>query len=145
MIPLKLDIQESLPRMQEILSYIYSKFIIIRITPAYAGNTTIAVLLTLAVLNHSRVCRKYHKSVKILKRLQESLPRMQEILCNIHDFLNNDRITPAYAGNTRYSLSAAFGVKNHSRVCRKYKTPVSLVIVKKESLPRMQEILPLVI
>ena len=90
--------------MRETLIFVASSPLLVRITPAYAGNTFLLSLFYLGGEDHPRVCGK-HETVNFQILLTKgSPPRMRETRNGKLSNFANQGITPAYAGNTAYSL-----------------------------------------
>ena len=88
-----------------------------RITPAYAGNTNIVKSILVNFWDHPRVCGEHP-----LHRLKGNVykgspPRMRGTLRIAIKENSKDRITPAYAGNTRNRARRNRDAEDHPRVC----------------------------
>ncbi len=88
------------PRMRETQFMRKENIKHLRITPAYAGNTSTWSTFKAAYTDHPRVCGKHFAVASEALSTKGSPPRMRETLpfCSSPSQLN--RITPAYAGNT---------------------------------------------
>ncbi len=129
--------------MRETLSSSMPNNASFRITPAYAGNTTVCRRQRLRMQDHPRVCGKHWKMRSFNLTAKGSPPRMRETLpvdsqkaalrqdhprvCGKHgSFCTKEitfpGITPAYAGNT-YSLNyMPLTPQDHPRVCGKHQS-----------------------
>ena len=110
------------------------------ITPAYAGNTEIGFTVHVYDEDHPRVCGKYGTAPQLLAFVEGSPPRMREILIDYVLEVRDERITPAYAGNTLCKLHHSRKLGDHPRVCGKYATHSVVLCLVKGSPPRMREI-----
>ena len=72
----------------------------IRITPAYAGKTILLACKVGAAQDHPRVCGKDFSAMMHLDPSQGSPPRMRERPHGVFSTIRSSRITPAYAGKT---------------------------------------------
>ena len=112
-----------------------------RITPAPAGNTTLLMFLPRGSRDHPRACGKH--SFQIIREVfrQGSPPRLRETpVCSIRVSIARG-ITPAPAGNTVVSTSAATIRQDHPRACGKHDERVGDEYVRTGSPPRLRETL----
>ena len=87
------------------------------ITPAYAEKSYTRLVLLRPMWDHPRVCgEKTFLEPKGQTRLG-SPPRMRGKGCNLARGVRPDRITPAYAGKSRYLMRKSGEQKDHPRVC----------------------------
>mgnify|MGYP000900204535 CR=1 FL=1 len=88
-----------------------------RITPAHAGKTTCAWTVPISIADHPRACGENSLPKHDIINGSGSPPRMRgkRIAFYTHFILN--RITPAHAGKTRYTLPAALPGADHPRAC----------------------------
>ena len=88
-----------------------------RITPAYAGKSTVEHQNGLHSQDHPRVCGEKLAFPAFLAREMGSPPRMRgkdmDTLQTVHD----SRITPAYAGKSVCPVLLVGVVGDHPRVC----------------------------
>ena len=113
----------------------------LRITPAYAGNTECDLPSFEHEWDHPRVCGKHLATAIRTNLALGSPPRIRETRCKNRRVKNVNRITPAYAGNTR-NLSKSFKpAKDHPRVCGKHGFGTSYSCCFSGSPPRMRETL----
>jgi len=71
-----------------------------RITPAYAGNTSVHKKAELTYWDHPRVCGEHPALANISEQAIGSPPRMRGTPQGVSTMAALLRITPAYAGNT---------------------------------------------
>ena len=101
------DLQGSPPRMRGILRCCPSASVGSGITPAHAGNTSFFVLPFLLYWDHPRACGEYTSLPYVIGMPMGSPPRMRGILQKFINTYKKDRITPAHAGNTKWSCGCA--------------------------------------
>ena len=111
----------------------------IRITPAYAGKTTVSKEMELVRLDHPRVCGKDFKNQKGGKEMKGSPPRMRERQLTKEVCRLRPRITPAYAGKTPAIRVLTQQTKDHPRVCGKDSYQNLADLWATGSPPRMRE------
>ena len=87
------------------------------ITPAYAGKSLVEVALLLILVDHPRVCGEKPVSRTLNVDQKGSPPRMRGKAQGALDGTEVDRITPAYAGKSRFSLITKLLAWDHPRVC----------------------------
>ena len=87
------------------------------IIPAYAGNTQVAHVKSLALRDHPRVCGEHFSEQFERINKTGSSPRMRGTRMISSDFLTYLGIIPAYAGNTCWTLSTLRELQDHPRVC----------------------------
>ena len=87
------------------------------ITPAYAGKTMGRDQREISARDHPRVCGENHRPCRSSSRRAGSPPRMRgkPLACLCHPL--RLRITPAYAGKTRASVTSTSCHRDHPRVC----------------------------
>ena len=87
------------------------------ITPAYAGKSCAAHDFTMSCQDHPRVCGEKELAGFVLKLRQGSPPRMRGKAKEAVDAMLAERITPAYAGKSSFSISVSSAYWDHPRVC----------------------------
>ena len=107
--------------MRAILTIRTTRTLLIRITPACAGNTLSCLIVSIFFEDHPRVCGQYYKF---------NLPSMSCI-----------RITPACAGNTAILEEVDGQDKDHPRVCGEYCICLLISASSLGSPPRVRGIL----
>ena len=127
--------------MRETLFFCFVQASLIRITPAYAGNTRVVLPYTKNKQDHPRVCGKHYESHVTKQKFLGSPPRMRETLKFISIRSKAARITPAYAGNTARLTPSLLANWDHPRVCGKHLTETNLPCFSAGSPPRMRETL----
>ena len=75
---------------------------LVRITPAYAGNTDSIQPIFLPLRDHPRLRGEHTKQAHQVMLLLGSPPPTRGTLCSTSIYSLVSRITPAYAGNTLY-------------------------------------------
>ena len=125
--------------MRETLFFCFVQASLIRITPAYAGNTRVVLPYTKNKQDHPRVCGKHYESHVTKQKFLGSPPRMRETLKFISIRSKAARITPAYAGNTTCADTFNGSFQDHPRVCGKHCTLDAKFAGKLGSPPRMRE------
>ena len=71
-----------------------------RITPAYAGTTSLSIYFQHEIEDHPRLRGNYRVPIQIYKSGQGSPPLTRELLSPQLSIVDRDGITPAYAGTT---------------------------------------------
>ena len=87
-----------------------------RITPAYAGNTSLGRFIGFGVEDHPRIRGEHRKYLLLRRQLVGSPPHTRGTLGYGKTSTSGSRITPAYAGNTCFSLSAPRPDRDHPRI-----------------------------
>ena len=108
------------------------------IIPAYAGNTTLALLRDVWVLNHPRVCGEHQMYGSLVGWDSGSSPRMRGTLIGCAGRIPSHGIIPAYAGNTQVVSKARCNVRDHPRVCGEHLRVSRIVFRELGSSPRMR-------
>ena len=112
--------------------------VLIKIIPAYAGNTTAAVKPDTCNRDHPRVCGEHSVVYARVAVVWGSSPRMRGTL-HVGDAIPDlDGIIPAYAGNTHVGPSKRRRHGDHPRVCGEHTRRSSGVFRSKGSSPRMR-------
>ena len=113
-------------------------FIILRITPAYAGKSIKPIILFYGQRDHPRLCGE--KSLQVIKTKSGigSPPPMRGKADRIHFIHYLSRITPAYAGKRckREFPNAVF--KDHPRLCGEKSTSKPKRFPRQGSPPPMR-------
>ena len=128
----------SSPRMRGTLPVVGSPVSESGIIPAYAGNTQVAHVKSLALRDHPRVCGEHFSEQFERINKTGSSPRMRGTRMISSDFLTYHGIIPAYAGNTRLPCSYRRLEWDHPRVCGEHTAVGDAVISAKGSSPRMR-------
>ncbi len=87
------------------------------ITPAYAGKSQVALEGRCVLRDHPRVCGEKVRRLYHLMSLRGSPPRMRGKGFSLSGVNVRIRITPAYAGKSRWSGNRAPRGWDHPRVC----------------------------
>ena len=90
------------------------------ITPAHAGNTSVAAFCQLRCRDHPRACGEYCLCSCALVFLLGSPPRMRGIQVVRDVLVVRQGITPAHAGNTDIWLYSLLFYWDHPRACGEY-------------------------
>ena len=88
-----------------------------RITPAYAGKTPSRLRTGGNAWDHPRVCGENQQQISRNYNIAGSPPRMRGKPLANRPKVRYNRITPAYAGKTRFYPTAACCPRDHPRVC----------------------------
>ena len=128
------------PRMRGIPINISHANVVIRITPAHAGNTIIAHNACQCKQDHPRACGEYGSLLHGKHYQIGSPPRMRGIPTHGITDLLCIGITPAHAGNTLTKRLMTIWLRDHPRACGEYlHQPVS-IYCPLGSPPRMRGI-----
>ena len=113
-----------------------------RITPAYAGKSSLACCPWRLHRDHPRVCGEKHRPSKTQSRPAGSPPRMRGKVVRLCMATGLRRITPAYAGKSskQYQVNGIF--QDHPRVCGEKLYSVLTPYPGKGSPPRMRGKVP---
>ena len=98
------------------------KLITLRITPAYAGNTSLILPNKSGFEDHPRIRGEYAFTVFSTLNFLGSPPHTRGILFAIWHCFSFFRITPAYAGNTLRYRYATREIRDHPRIRGEYVT-----------------------
>ena len=112
--------------------------VLIKIIPAYAGNTSHPRRRTGRKTDHPRVCEEHFGRRRVAGVVAGSSPRMRGT-----PWLNPSRmsiggIIPAYAGNTDQSIIAFPSCGDHPRVCGEHSDRPFILLDSLGSSPRMR-------
>src|SRR5574344_1857113 len=88
-----------------------------RITPAHAGNTTVADSSTALGGDHPRTCGEHLKTLPLFYRMEGSPPHMRGTLSRLFLLSLTIGITPAHAGNTGLRPAFPSRRQDHPRTC----------------------------
>ena len=88
-----------------------------RIIPAYAGNTSSAMLNSFSFRDHPRVCGEHQCPRGHISTSWGSSPRMRGTPASSTGNGDGTGIIPAYAGNTWRCARSGRTVRDHPRVC----------------------------
>ena len=113
-----------------------------RITPAYAGKTTVTRVTACHKRDHPRVCGENLLTYGYNSSNMGSPPRMRGKHRTIQLPIVKIRITPAYAGKTSPFSVGFCIVKDHPRVCGENRQIEGEYLVRLGSPPRMRGKLP---
>ena len=109
-----------------------------RITPAYAGKSSILLAGIQMVWDHPRLCGEKCRRLRLCQRHQGSPPPMrgkaQKQACESF----NDRITPAYAGKSRLLRCSRSDHRDHPRLCGEKLVALHLTSWEQGSPPPMR-------
>ena len=92
-----------------------------RIIPAYAGNTSSAMLNSFSFRDHPRVCGEHQCPRGHISTSWGSSPRMRGTRSRRARIPLGARIIPAYEGNTLTLLAAGECSGDHPRVCGEHR------------------------
>ena len=92
-----------------------------RITPAYAGTTSSALLTTIPTQDHPRLRGNYVVSPHAFRLQWGSPPLTRELLSFTLHRLYILRITPAYAGTTGHGMAVSSWIQDHPRLRGNYR------------------------
>ena len=87
------------------------------ITPAYAGKSTSEMRNPVAIQDHPRVCGEKELELSVSVHTTGSPPRMRGKASSILVCQSCRRITPAYAGKSKFLCFEVFAKLDHPRVC----------------------------
>ena len=88
----------------------------LRITPAYAGNTTVWLLTMRPETDHPRLRGEHSYKRRFCCAQRGSPPLTRGTPVKVIFPATTTRITPAYAGNTHIHLPIDVGYKDHPRL-----------------------------
>ena len=104
------------PHTRGTLSTKYLCWLSDRITPAYAGNTSLFLLCKNFLRDHPRIRGEHVQTAISTYWEYGSPPHTRGTLIEAIDMILSDRITPAYAGNTKYLLVPPKMSQDHPRI-----------------------------
>ena len=91
--------------------------LVARITPAYAGKSTLYSLYSDSAGDHPRLCGEKGLLRQSKRAIPGSPPPMRGKDRNIQQKQNQKRITPAYAGKSSTFQSTNYLKRDHPRLC----------------------------
>ena len=109
-----------------------------RITPAYAGKSSLSQADKAVLRDHPRVCGEKTGSAEANPFGAGSPPRMRGKVVGQVRNLSDRRITPAYAGKRMRCLLLEQTIRDHPRVCGEKKTYRARLAANPGSPPRMR-------
>ena len=109
-----------------------------RITPAYAGKSSSLRRLGCPWWDHPRLCgeKPFRTAGVPLRRGSPPPMRGKVVQCSETDTVS--RITPAYAGKSKYSGSGIMRYRDHPRLCGEKSIDAPFTSVQKGSPPPMR-------
>ena len=105
------------PLVRERLHSYRNNFVLLRITPACAGTTYIALAVSFVIWDHPRLCGNDQRHTRDRHLAAGSPPLVRERLSLADAGISFDRITPACAGTTRCKATPAACWRDHPRLC----------------------------
>ena len=134
----KTTIPGSPPRMRGKEIQAYENYQLVRITPAYAGKSTMRHHCQSQSRDHPRVCGEKVHQLSGVSLVVGSPPRMRGKECQISSSIFFAGITPAYAGKRRHGKHRPHAGRDHPRVCGEKKESIYIFPDKVGSPPRMR-------
>ena len=104
------------PHTRGTLTILQRSIRMIRITPAYAGNTVTSGKLNHPIRDHPRIRGEHNKVDDYLESTLGSPPHTRGTLLTARLLRHLLRITPAYAGNTQNIYKNAYIDGDHPRI-----------------------------
>ena len=111
---------------------------VVRITPAYAGKSSLFPRSSVILEDHPRLCGEKPPSACTGGRCGGSPPPMRGKDLSAGQLRRNHRITPAYAGKSSCHKKEARGNRDHPRLCGEKPASSSLVMFQPGSPPPMR-------
>ena len=108
------------------------------ITPAYAGKREVLSTFDRSRRDHPRVCGEKRILLHSCSRLVGSPPRMRGKEKELVEDEEINRITPAYAGKSRFNVIFRLFYRDHPRVCGEKCAPHKFGHTIEGSPPRMR-------
>ena len=109
-----------------------------RITPAYAGKSFIISFTPFTFQDHPRLCGEKSTLSRKFFRKTGSPPPMRGKDCFCDENTERLRITPAYAGKSRFAHYGERGERDHPRLCGEKSTEDTSDATKEGSPPPMR-------
>ena len=126
------------PRMRGKAHALKKRPLPVGITPAYAGKSSFLSGCTRMPRDHPRVCGEKLRGAVRFSTAIGSPPRMRGKACIWIPIKASVRITPAYAGKSRFRGRCRTGNGDHPRVCGEKRWAYSLAPNTLGSPPRMR-------
>ena len=111
---------------------------VVRIIPAYAGNTSSIACFSISVKDHPRLCGEHTPKSRPKGSVQGSSPLMRGTLKRLTGFCVGCRIIPAYAGNTVLCAAVSIQLEDHPRLCGEHSLEQINAEGKRGSSPLMR-------
>ena len=105
------------PHMRGKQRFAYPNYTNLRITPAYAGKTSVTVYTDLIFKDHPRICGENNPRLFRNSLILGSPPHMRGKLTASSPSDAAMRITPAYAGKTSFLWAIPIACRDHPRIC----------------------------
>ena len=131
--------QGSPPHVRERPRQAAMEFLRLRITPACAGKTVLAVSETDTLWDHPRMCGKDRPAAGRNEQRAGSPPHVRERLPSMPIRKSKARITPACAGKTVQDIEDTVVWEDHPRMCGKDLRPVTAANSLRGSPPHVRE------
>ena len=109
-----------------------------RIIPAHAGNSAQLSYRWRRCPDHPRACGELRRLGSCTRSTPGSSPRMRGTRLETGRAVNQRRIIPAHAGNSRATPAAGPGRPDHPRACGELSTSASRPVSPLGSSPRMR-------
>ena len=109
-----------------------------RITPAYAGKSSVCRILKTPCGDHPRLCGEKHSTLVIRSRRLGSPPPMRGKVAHNANIVNWNRITPAYAGKRISTIRTYSPGWDHPRLCGEKKNSMQSAMAESGSPPPMR-------
>ena len=110
----------------------------VRITPAYAGKSTLTFPFFTVYWDHPRLCGEKRRTPRSWRFSSGSPPPMRGKAGEAWQKNNQSRITPAYAGKSDCFSFQRYSPKDHPRLCGEKGKPGVLVTEEQGSPPPMR-------
>ena len=110
----------------------------IGIIPAYAGNTCVVSTLACPSRDHPRICGEHPELADAPFMSVGSSPHMRGTRNFNKEYLGDDGIIPAYAGNTCSLFSFRCVARDHPRICGEHPSYMSRGRYEVGSSPHMR-------
>ena len=108
------------------------------ITPAYAGKSTLARAQALRCRDHPRICGEKGVYFRAMHRPWGSPPHMRGKALSSPAAYRLRRITPAYAGKSRWHCRTNRATGDHPRICGEKLVKGGLTLANTGSPPHMR-------
>ena len=117
---------------------VFANDIPIRITPAYAGKRLCLQILPTLVKDHPRLCGEKHLLLYLSAQQQGSPPPMRGKVERVYFAPQDLRITPAYAGKSKWFAIECVKPWDHPRLCGEKRLEQRKKAIEKGSPPPMR-------